>query len=1278
MKPWSWPILCSLCLLLAASSAPSQAADLRGFGTIHESPLPAGRGMKFSCDSPAHAALLIHKLARDMAASATVPPKWITVRIAVRAVPVLVRPGLGAYLVLAQGGDAYCFTAPPAAGQGEDGLASAFAPAASLVPGAQLYDANYAYPVYLDKWSNKGLGTWYSPYAPFNDDPPGLKDILNPHFQYMKENRLTVHLSGSGDFRESEHFIDKYQRPYHIARWHDWDPDIARLDPFDLVQPGSVFTGYSDYYTGISYGGDRLQQYRDWDYQSFLSQHVNNPLLVDWDEPHGEIGPVNYLFYNDYGPKNRAHFVKWLQTDKKYTLASLGQAWHHDPQAFRSWNQVPIPYDYALYGFDKNSVFADRTWRLHTADVPASLAAGYQRPQFDDAQWPALQMPGGELGSLMTAVRKRFWYRGTVTVSAAYLAAHKGPLYLAVASLAPGHGQSDPDHVWFNGTDLGAVSAAGGWLVSGSKDVSGLVHAGVNHIAYSPVGWSIPGGFFLATKPMEFYPFADSGLNARYVDWHDYVSNNALEEERHTIQTIRAADPNRSIKIMGVGDKGLFVPLMADYGAFPHNTGDEAFFGPWDRRLGYPYGVRASAESSGSMTDPHTFNRWLGWFTFENLNVFDNFIDIQAMMYTPAAPLWKANFPYLHLANRYTMKKPEIGMLWSSPNNQLAPGGRSGIPYIWDLGRGDLQPLGYSYAYFDEFSLRRRLADGYKVLWDCGTYVMSKDTVADIRHYVEQGGTYVAIAETGRHTLTERDAWPIESLTGFHVKEVRPMGGTVTILPDQPLFTKLAGQKFANTGRCIDYSGYNFADKCIALEPVAPGTQAIARYEDGSVAVGMRKVGKGRVIVLASPFWRDSYDRAGTWWPSAAQETFVQDLLTGVGVSPDVPSEAPTPVWRDRYVANNGTEEYLILFNPGDTSAQTFTADWNASFPISQVFDPKTGQPVPAKIDGRAARVSVTLAPLETKILATQSSRPPADTVQDWYADLAATWKPSLPGRTVSRPDVPYYYAPFTSATGKVVDTASVTPERLAALSTNPQSEDGWDPKLDLARTSYLEMTPAPTQSVLYRTTVSVPASWHPGDIYRLRMKTIGDFAGVVYLNGKQVATARDIGLAREEGVDVASAINFHGPNVLVVAADRNGAAGSPDLWRQPAPAATLSLAGDWTVKPDEDHAPVAGRLPGSLTGLLVTRTVVVPASWSRSHVFLRLTWEYGGNPGHIGVNDKVLFYETQTPGYMDITPWIKFGRPNRFLFQPPYSTSSWQPGTVTIKTLQLEQVPHP
>ena len=155
---------------------PASAADMRGFGTVQATALPAGAGMKFACDSPAHATRLIHKLARDMAQSVTVPSHWTTVQVAGLAVPVLVRPGLGAYLVLAQRQRSLLLHRTALGGAGGRRPRVGFRlDAAPLVPGAQLYDANFKYPVYLDKWSDKGMGTWYILGGPFRGRSPRLE-----------------------------------------------------------------------------------------------------------------------------------------------------------------------------------------------------------------------------------------------------------------------------------------------------------------------------------------------------------------------------------------------------------------------------------------------------------------------------------------------------------------------------------------------------------------------------------------------------------------------------------------------------------------------------------------------------------------------------------------------------------------------------------------------------------------------------------------------------------------------------------------------------------------------------------------------------------------------------------------------------------------------------------------------------------------------------------------------------------------------------------------------
>ena len=1033
--------------LLALSTtllSPTQATPVRALGEISMTPIQQTglNGQQFGCDSAAHATLLLHKMARDMEASATAPAVWKTATVGGQNVPVLVRPGLGSFLFAAKGNTTWALTS-------SSENADAFAGAAALLQGAQFYDATYRYPMYLDKFSSRGIGSWYSPYV-YGNVPwtNGHAGDVDAHLEFAKENNLAIQVPSREQMEGLRPKLHEFDLPYQFADWRPWTAEVARLAPEELLTPNPYFTGLPDYYGQVWLGATKLQDYNNWQYQQGQKPLLNDRNLVDWIEPHGEIGPVADRFYNDVSPGNRARFIGWLRDNRGYSLQSLGKAWHGNAKYFKSWDAVPIPYNYDFYGWTPDSVLADKAWRMHSGTVDEGLKGGFQSDNLNDANWPTFTHPGDELMHIglrasktlpdKSNVNLQLWYRATITVSPQWLAAHrKAPIYLNAITLSRSLGPPKPDLVWLNGQQIAGVSNAPGREVHSQIEVTKLLRAGRNSIAYLPAHHDgVPGTFFLTSKPLESYPFSNSQINARFYDWSQYIAWGWVDEARKTMQAMRGVDPNRPIKMMAALDKDLMTKVESEYGAYGHNTGDNAFFRPWDNRLGYPRGVPNSAESSGSIDTTSNFMHWMGWFNFTGLAAFDNFYTMQDIIYGQNKDLWKIYLPYLHIANRRDIKKPQIALLWSSQNNRLLP---SQLPFVFDLGRGDLQPLGYSYVYLDETGLQDGLAQDYPVLWDEGTSIMTPETVGNIEKYVRAGGTFVAIQDTGRHTPTGKDAWPLEKLSGFKVKAVRrmeaPGATTVTILNQQPLFTKMAGKGFSNAGKSVDYSGYNFADKCLTLEPVAPDTQPIARYNDGSIAIGMRRVGKGRVIVLGSPFWRDSYDKEGIWWPGDKQSDFLQDLLSNLNIKPLATSSNRT-VWREHYTANNGTEEFLVLWNPtGET--QTLSTDWTTVHPATTIVDPKNGVKMDATIEGNRVHFDkITLAPLETLMLATQDARPPSDAVADWFTHFAKWQSPSLPGKIVPRPDLPLYDVKMRGpVTSRVVTPDELKTLDLAALS---------------------------------------------------------------------------------------------------------------------------------------------------------------------------------------------------------------------------------------------------
>ncbi|MHB9023117.1 MAG: hypothetical protein ACYC7E_02945 [Armatimonadota bacterium] len=1261
------------------ASVTSQAASLRGFGEVNGTvlPLPGGlAGMQFQCNSPEHATILLHKLGRDLAQSATASVSWQTVNVAGKSVPILVRPCLGSFLLAASDRMVFAITSTQT-----EKLEAVFGGAASQLAGARFFDAQYRYPKYLDKFSHFGIGSWY-PYGWGDELSKDKPNTVDDHFMYAKGLDLTIQPNSGGyQLRNLLPKFREYDRPYHFAQWHEWSQSLARLAPEELVLPGTKFSTAPGYYGQIGYGSDRLLAYRDWTFQQTVKELVDDPNLVDWLEPHGEIGPFGDYYYWDFSERSRRHFIRWLQEHRRYTLATLGQAWHGNPKQFRAWEQVPIPMNYDFYGWQPDSIQADSSWRVHTASLDDGLKRGYQEDRFNDAAWPGFRIPGGELLGMFWRAAKPTWYRGTVTVTTPWLAERKarGRIYLNAITMAISRGWKNPDRLWINGLEMASLFNAPGYPITGQVDVTNLLRPGANTLVYLPAntGQGMAGIFFLATKPLGTYPFSDTRLNARFIDWQEFISWCWADRVEKSCQAIRGVDPDRPIKIHAAYDKDLLIRLQEKYGGYGHNTGEGSFLRAWDKRLGYPRKVGASAEFGGSINDPTALRRWIGFFTFEGLDAFDNFHNIQSMMYSPAKDLWVEYMPYIKLANRREIKQPDIALLWSSANNKLLP---RNIPYIFDLGRGDLQSIGYSYAYLDELGLEDGLAKDYPVLWDCGTWIMSPRTVERIKAYVEAGGTFVALQETGRHTFTQRDAWPISDLTGFKVRGIRPMEGAVSILKDQPLFTKLAGKSFYNRGKSIDYSDVNFADKCLTLEAAAPGTQAIARYEDGAVAVGLRKLGKGRVIVLGSPFWRDSYDKAGLWWPGEGQCAFLEELFANLGLAPLATANSHA-VWREHYLANNGTEEYLTLWNPTDTR-QTLTLDWKTCRPATTLIDPKDGKVISGTVNGMTVHLeNVALEPYETRIVATQAVRPPVDAVNDWYAHLAAWWKVSAPGKIIERPDLPLYEVEVRKGTTtRVVTAAEYAQTDLASLSKQTTLGEGWKALSGFARPSYMGWKLDNTQRIIYRCPLALPATWKAGDTYQLVFQHYWrEYLFVkAAVNGTVVLDVSKPG-TKEIAVDVSSLLALGGNNLLVFSTPSTGFIGDIKLVRKPRQDATLEVTGNWQVQTSEDSGLSQASLPGKFTGLFaVKRDVVIPASWQGSRVFIDIEPENPADYNSFAINDKmvlspVAWYPAVT--YMDITPWVKFGQPNTLTLLPFSAARSWTPGVLGIKRITLQRV---
>ena len=191
-----------------------------------------------------------------------------------------------------------------------------------------------------------------------------------------------------------------------------------------------------------------------------------------------------------------------------------------------------------------------------------------------------------------------------------------------------------------------------------------------------------------------------------------------------------------------------------------------------------------------------------------------------------------------------------------------------------------------------------------------------------------------------------------------------------------------------------------------------------------------------------------------------------------------------------------------------------------------------------------------------------------------------------------------------------------------------------------------------------------------------------------VWLNGRQVIEQKQV-LAEgasmlEDGVavDVSNSLDFNGANAICLAVGPNGFVGEVKLRRHPAVIAEIPVTGEFKTQVDADTGLETATLPGAMTALYGWKDdVTIPAEWKGSRVFIDIGVGKIGDFGTFAINNKLVFHPVNSfPAvtWMDITPWVKFGGPNRLTLISKKAISEWTPGTVNYTGIRLQQVINP
>jgi hypothetical protein len=987
-----------------------------------------------------------------------------------------------------------------------------------------------------------------------------------------------------------------------------------------------------------------------------MERYENSPAVGGWHiyagAPGFEMGfHDRTTAFWDYSPAGQRSFRHWLRDIKGYSLEKLGRRWAGDTGHFKSWQEVTVPDTLSFFGNLNSQAFRiAANWRW----MQAEYGRDSNPPPLDAAGWIPVSMPPSQ-------------QQGYLPYGTAFYSTHfnAGPwrqdnqgkeIYLICATeVRSSRGIS----IWLNGNYLGQYKSKKFSGPVGLK-VTGMILAGRNELILKvPSDGKIFGPVFLTTTRPAYYPYLGKEQNARYVDLKEWQAYALYQQHLSALETARSIDPERPMILSAGSDLRIAnyaEDLAVRFGLGLQMTGREAFYFPWWSGLGYVNGFYGTSEPAGAPRGKK-LDRLLGWILFDGDSSFD-FAGIENAIQMEQKTGWFSKHKRLiRLFGKSIRTKPGIVILRSARNELFG----SDAANNWDIGRGELQSAHYDNVYATGRDLEKGLVNSYPVMFDSGTGLMTDKLLQAITRYVRAGGTFIALQNTGTHTLLEPATYPISKLTGFRPNS-RKERDIIRFENKLPVFKGWEGREFIGEGSSLNWVGYQSAKGVgLGLKKAAPDAIPLARWSDGSVAIGYRRVGKGRVIYLGSTFWREGRDVSGVWRShSRLERAFFARLFTDLGVERNADSSSQE-VWTRKFLTKNGLQEWLIAYNTGDRSLR-MELSFKVPTKPAQVWDMVKKKAVAFSYeDGWVRLKNVPMSGQEVKVYGVKRASL-VGAIPFWWSVKTKYWKSlakvkkELPAgaevpRALSFEEWKFY------------------PDKNAALSRSsawmrPSFDDRTWQKIQTGPWNLLDAKLKDYQGIgLYRAKFFLPKAWS-GDKIVLGLYSfttpIVYAGGEFYLNGVKVATYRARGWNQTLVYDVTDKLK-RGENVLAVKVkggkEFSGIAGA--VWLEPERklSPVINLSGEWQVVSGDYLSRKSVVLPGKAEGRFLVREVDIPAAWQGRNVYLHLEtpnqWL-----GSVVVNGHPINYNSYLHPFglisdLNITPYSRAGKENRIELWP-------------------------
>ena len=1306
------------------------ATRLRGYGalsgTFERMATPGGPAsvLTIRCDGDGKAALTQAKLLSDL----TLLPgaERVTLQTSAGDLPAVEAAGQGFVAALRLGPAVTVLAAAAAAD-----LDVLHRSHLAAQPGNYAYASDAAVPMSLDRWDKHGFlfysYTWQGPPADyvapvgFEGRGPGYDDAEQFHWA-AAEGVGFVFWDGeaANDTAEgmmNEPWFDWAVRgataadlPIHIntsAGATTWLLNRFREDTRKMPQYSGGLFGPGDPETGgqgmFPWNADAAGDAEMGMIQASVRRYAGLPNIVGWLEPHGETVQSPEDFMLDFGPAADRRYRRFLR--EKYKSVSVVNArWHGGEPRLRSWADVHVPELASFLGWGPDALDLTGHWRIAYEPNPDGTPydtrnlnngnrgrggrspsrpapAAWFTPGFDDSGWGAMELPGND--RLMFTPNHPAVFRRPFPVPAAWRDAHP-QVWLYIWDMKGADGERTVAYI--NGVKVGEYTPEPTWARTnyGAFDVSAHLNGGDNHITLRLPAGAIDYRVYLSPHPPTQYPALSPGTNAQWVDFADWQAWSRVQTVRRSADMFRQVDPDCGITQMAPNYYGdVLKPLMEDYGGQFHNTGYMgAFYADFEPNVMRGSGLPFDTEPGGPADTPADFQHMMGLYLTEGVQGVSYFIDIGNVMWNkPIRDVFDRYLPLYHMIGKYHPPKADLAVFyddrvtrllsnpWGRDNNVSTPGGywpanmAAPLGRLFDcdgvtgpdFGRGNVAP--------------------YKAIVDSNSSIMDEERIAEIERYVRDGGLFLTFHQTGRHTPTHPDAWPISRLTGYTVTRIAKYDSDGQVPGDEwhPIHPA-PGQTLFTTETWKHTEQANG----LTLQKVAPDAQDLLLWEDGSVAVGMRPLGKGYIVQVGAKFSHAKmFDRVNEpGGPNLAVEavtTLYATLLDWRGVRRlpgSVRSERGVVLMR-HYVSNNGLHDVWVLWNQDRERPATVDLTFAAGLHPVSATEVRTGESVPIhRADAGDRLTDLTLAPLESRMFLTPRGRIETAGL-DWLRLQRGWWQGTTPP-SAKRLPTPEQLQTHTLALTEGWAFRPVDGEAdagLAAMTAPGHADGAW------------ELRPLGIWSLpdhrdvrhgLFRRRFTVPTHWKTGQVglwvHSWTDTTFVD-EGRVFLDGRVV---RDFGRDGLTGDTLGGALMPGSTHTLAIeirsVRAMAGARGHAWLTWWPAPVASLDLSGLWVPSHDGLHEEAPVPLPGPWDTMMARRTVSVPAVHSGRTVMLAVEQE--GRVTGVIINGSYMRRHHHAIGPrtdLNITPWVRFGQDNEIVLV--WGSS---PGTATIRAVAL------